>query len=465
MTRSFCVHGHFYQPPREDPLSGSIPDEPGAHPYPNWNERIYDHCYRPNAELGNFRKISFNLGATLFQWLEKTKPETYQQILDQEREIYQLQHVSNAIAQPYYHIILPLASRQDKFTQIRWGMREYEYHFGHPAQGMWLPETGVDTETMEILAKEGIQFTLLAPWQAQVDHLDITHPYWVKLPSGNDLMAFFYEGFLSGLISFDPPSTRNADEFVSKRLLPTYPPDVEKDTLIMVASDGELFGHHQRFRDQFLFHLLDGTANSHGLAPTFPAAWLKNHSVEESINIRPNTSWSCHHGVERWRNVCACGKYSYWKAPLRLAFNILAKTIDQIFLDFCKPYIHDPWHLRDEYIEVVLGRISTDELIHSHAHMKPDVKTVGILGTLLRAQNFRMKMFISDAWFFEEFDRIEPRNAIHFSAYAAWLVKSATGQDLSENIRKELANASDNSGWLNGAQVFSDYLQVLENQH
>ena len=464
MTRSICVHGHFYQPPREDPLSGLIPNEPGAAPYPNWNELIYDRCYRPNAELGNFRKISFNLGATLFQWIEKYKPDTYHQILDQERENYQLYQISNAIAQPYYHILLPLASRQDKKTQIYWGLREYEYRFGHAAQGMWLPETGVDTETMEIMTGMQIEFTILAPWQAQADQLDITHPYWVKLPSGNNLMVFFYEGFLSGLVSFDPPSTRNADEFVSGKLLPTYPPDNGKDTLIMVASDGELYGHHQRFRDQFLSHLLDGAANNLGLNPTFPAVWLKDNPVKASINVRPNTSWSCHHGVERWRNVCACGEHSYWKAPLRLAFNLLAKSIDQIFIDYCNPQITDPWHMRDEYIEVILGRVSSDKFILSHARQKMDIKITENIKILLRAQDFRMKMFLSDAWFFEDFDRIEPRNAIHYAAYATWLVKAATGQDLSEIMVKELSNASDNSGWVNGAQIYSGYLQVLENQ-
>jgi len=462
MSRSICVHGHFYQPPRENPLTGAVPDEPSASPFPNWNERIYDHCYRPNTELGNFQKISFNIGATLFRWLETHKPDTYQQIIVQEHTTFQLHQTSNAIAQPYYHIILPLASRQDKKTQIQWGLREYEHRFGHPAQGMWLPETAVDTETMEILAEEKVKFTILAPWQAQTDQLDITHPYLVELPSGNNLTVFFYEGFLSGLVSFDPPSTRNADEFVSQKLMPTYPPDNARNSLIMIASDGELYGHHQRFRDQFLSHLLDGAANNHGINPTFPSNWLKNNPVDERINIRPNTSWSCHHGVERWRNVCACGQYSYWKAPLRLAFNILAKSIDQVYLNYCQPYISNPWHLRDEYIEVMLGKLSAEELIQAHVQQKLENATLKNIETLLKAENYRMEMFLSDAWFFEEFDRIEPRNAVQYAAYATWLVKFVTGDDLSGILKNELAFTNDSSGWTNGAQIFLDYWQILE---
>jgi alpha-amylase/alpha-mannosidase (GH57 family) len=461
MPHNFCVHGHFYQPPREDPLTDLIPDEPGAAPYINWNERIYDHCYRPNAAYDNFRKVSFNLGPTLFRWLERYHPDTYQQILNQERLIYQRYQASNAMAQAFYHPILPLASPRDKFTQIIWGMRDYKHRFGHAADGMWLPECAMDIDTLEILADQEIDFTILAPWQANTDQLDITKPYRVELPSGNSITVFFYEGFLSGLISFDPPSTTNADDFVANKLLSTYPQNGNEDPLIMLASDGELYGHHQLFRDQFLSHLLDGAAEASGLNVTFPAVWLQDHTAEETIQLRPNTSWSCHHGLERWRAVCDDGPASTWKAPLRYAFEHLAKEIDLVYEDVCRPFCDNPWDLRDEYVDVLLGEIAPKEFLHSFANPTMGMAEEKVLLRLLDAQDNRIKMFVSDTWFFEEFDRIEPRNAIHFATYAVWQVKQAVGVDLTPVFREDLAQVKSSTTGSSGEQIFSDYWNWL----
>ena len=460
MPRSFCIHAHFYQPPREDPHTGIIPIEPSAQPFSNWNEQIYAHCYHPNADIHNFRKISLDIGPTLFRWLEKNKPETYQQILDQERENYQIYQASNAMAQPYYHIILPLASRQDKLTQILWGIHDYQRRFGHAPDGMWLPECAVDYETLEILAECDLRFTILTSWQAHAEPLDITHPYWVELPSGNDIVAFFYEGYLSGLISFDPPSTRNADDFVTQRLLPTYPPDDQKESLIMLASDGELYGHHARFRDQFLSHLLDGTANANGLKVIFPGVWIDEFPIENSISINPNTSWSCHHGIQRWRSICPCSPEAAWKEPLRHALDQLAASIDQVYLDITQAYFKDPWRLRNEYISVLLGEMQTDELIRSQTK-NIDSEEIRKIEKLLAAEDNRMKMFTSDAWFFDQFDRIEPRNAVHFATYACWLVKQATGIDLTPTAIADLSLVKSTTNGLSGEQVFREYWNWL----
>jgi alpha-amylase/alpha-mannosidase (GH57 family) len=365
------------------------------------------------------------------------------------------------MAQAFYHPILPLASPRDKLTQILWGMRDYEHRFGHTADGMWLPECAVDIPTLEILADREITFTILAPWQANADRLDITKPYQVELPSGNSITVFFYEGFLSGLVSFDPSSTVNADDFVINKLLPTYPQNGNKDPLIILASDGELYGHHQPFRDQFLSHLLNGAAEANGLEVTFPGVWLHEHAADESIQIRPNTSWSCQQGLERWRNVCDDGPTSTWKAPLRNAFEHLATEIDRVFEDVCRPFCDDPWDLRDEYVDVLLGEIKPKEFLNSFANSALGVPEGKVLMRLLDAQDNRMKMFVSDAWFFEEFDRLEPRNAIHFATYAAFQVKKAVGVDLTPQFREELAQVKSDSTGRKGQQIFNEYWDWL----
>lgn len=221
-SRSFCVHGHFYQPSREDPLTGLIPDESGSEPYPNWNERVNDRCYRPNAEIGNFTRISFNIGPTLVRWMEGHAVETLQKIVTSDNQNYSKFGVGNAMAQSYHHTILPWASRHDKQLQVRWGIADFIHTYGHSPKGMWLPETAVDMETLSILADQGIEFTLLAPWQAKSDHLDSTHPYFVRLPEGKKIAVFFYNDALSSNISFNPESTDNAEHFISSHLLDRY---------------------------------------------------------------------------------------------------------------------------------------------------------------------------------------------------------------------------------------------------
>ena len=462
MPFNFTVHGHFYQPSREDPLTGLIPDEPGLSQYANWNECIYDRCYRPNAEMGNFRKISFNIGPTLLQWLEKNKPHTYQQILEQERENFQLDHISNAMAQTYYHIILPLANRKDKLTQILWGIQDYEHRYEHAPQGMWLPETAVDIETLEILAEQEIQFTILAPWQADVENLNTNKPYQMELPSGNSITVFFYDGYLSGQVSFYPAATCNADEFIHDHVISAFHGEDESEKLVLVASDGELYGHHQKFRDKFLSYLLDGAANAAGLKVIFPGQWIQELPIEDRMSIRPNTSWSCHHGVERWRGVCGDAPLATWKAPLRNAFNKLAEVIDQIYLDFTRPFISEPWKLRDEYVQVLLGKNPLPDLVQSYTHGQGNTAPIEKIGMLLDAENNRMKMFASDAWFFNEFDRIEPRNAIHYAAYSAWLVKQSTGKDTFSTLKDDLSQVISLDGKCSGDLVVSSYWQWLE---
>jgi alpha-amylase/alpha-mannosidase (GH57 family) len=464
MPFHFSVHGHFYQPSREDALTGLIPIEPSASPYPNWNECIYQRCYRSNAEQGNFRKISFDIGPTLFRWLEQEHPETCQQILEQERENFQLFGVSNAMAQSYYHIILPLASRRDKQTQLRWGIREYHHRFQHAPQGLWLPETAVDLETLELLAEEDIQFTILAPWQAVDGKLDTRQPSRLELPGGHSIVIFYYEASLSGQVSFYPSATRNATRFVQEQVLPAYQGEDGSDKLLLVASDGELYGHHQRFRDKFLAYLLDGAANEAGLDALYPARWLVSFPVEKETMVQPNTSWSCHHGIERWRGVCGDAPLANWKAPLRAALDHLASAIDRLYEETLQPFVRDAWQIRDDYIQVILKQKNANELIQEHLQAQISDDIMKLIQLLLEAQDNRMKMFASDAWFFEEFDRIEPHNAIQYAAYSAWLVKRATGVDVHSALKNDLAKAISLDGRTSGDAVFSSYWDNLNQQ-
>jgi hypothetical protein len=457
---SFCIHGHFYQPPREDPLTGMIPAEEGSAPYPNWNERIYAECYLPNAELGNFERISFNFGPTVFSWLQTHAPDTYQKILTQDRANVKSFGVGNAMAQAYNHTILPLASYRDKVTQVAWGIADFKYRFGRKPQGMWLPETGVDMETLSVLAEQGIAFTILAPWQAEEANLDFTQPYRVILAGGLSIIVFFYHQQLSGGVSFRPDLTANAYKFVTSELVPAFRP-TGKPQLILVASDGELYGHHQQFREKFLAHVLDGASSSAGVTPTFPAKWLKENRPGRSISIREDTSWSCHHGVLRWYEECPCAREGKWKVHLRRAMDRLADSLDQVYFRHVGTYIADPWELRHGYGSVLTGERSTEDLIVEHARRKLPIPVTRQISTLLRAQYERQRMYTSCGWFFEDFDRIEPKNNLAYAAQAVALTQQAVGVDLSKKAMGDFRRVVSPSSGLHGDEVFGEHLLRL----
>jgi alpha-amylase/alpha-mannosidase (GH57 family) len=462
----FTIHAHFYQPPREDPLTGNIPYEIGAAPFPNWNERVHAECYRPNAELRNFEQISFNIGPTLSAWMENHDPETHRKIIEQDGVNLRRHGVGNAMAQAYNHTILPLASTRDKVTQAAWGIADFEHRFGRRPQGMWLPEAAVDMETLDVMASQGIEFTILAPWQARSQDVDITEPYIVKLDGGRQITIFFYERELSGRISFDAGATTNADTF-AKYILPAYfnPEKTEREEpqILLVASDGELYGHHQHLRDRFLARLVDGASHQVGIRSTYPALWLKSHPPRRSIAIFEQTSWSCHHGVGRWLGTCACtaGDGS-WKAQLRYALEHLAAEIDRIYLDVTRPLVEDPWLLRDRYIQVLLGQSTTEQLLEGmadHALTSAQVRRVNLM---LEAQRERQRMFTSCGWYFEDFDRIEPKNNVAYAAQAVRLVRLATGVDLEAATISDLQRVASRRSQLQATSVFQRHLRRAE---
>ncbi len=442
-----CIHAHFYQPTREDPLTGKIPQEPGAAPYHDWNEKIYDQCYRPNAEMGVFERVSFNIGPTLFNWMTENHPETSQQIITQARSNLERFGVTNALAQPYHHTILPLGTHQDRVTQIRWGIADFELRYGFKPQGMWLPEAAVDMDTLAVLAECGMQFTILAPWQAAEPNVDVTQPYLVALPDGKEITVVFYQADLSSNVSFNPQSTINADEFARSLVRGDLFPRMGETSLLTIASDGELYGHHQPFRDRFLARLTNGALSGTPLETTFPALWLKHNPATKAIAIRERTSWSCHHGVARWSTGCDCTPHSAWKDRFFTSMQWLGEEIDRIYLDIATALVRDPWELRHQYIQVILGKATVDELIQANALQPLDSEKVRTLDLILRAQFERQRMFTSCGWFFEDFDRIEPRNNVAYAAQAAWWALLASGEDLTEGMLDRLhAVASWRSG-------------------
>lgn len=460
-VQALCVHGHFYQPPREDPLTCEIPLEPGAAPYNNWNERILAECYAPNARTGNMGRMSFNIGPTLFDWLSKTDPQTTARIVAQERAVWERYGVSNAMAQSYHHTILPLATYQDKVTQVRWGIADYKMRFGHAPTGMWLPETAADDETLEVLADCGIEYTILAPWQALEPGASTTRPYNVELPGGRKITVFFYNQALSTMVSFDPGATVNADAFLRQSVLPQYHLNghgSSEPELVMIASDGELYGHHQRFREKFLAWLLEGALPGTAVETIFPALWLKQYPVYASMGIVQNSSWSCHHGVLRWSGPCGCTPNGGWKAYLRKAFERIATEIDELYLREVSPLLAQPWELRHRYIYMLQGQTSLEDLASDLAgrHLESDI--LQKLSLLMRAQNERLKMFASCGWFFDDFDRIEPRNAVAYAAQAVWLMERATGVDLSPRALGWLHPVKSWRSELRADEVFSNHL-------
>ncbi len=453
-----CVHGHFYQPPREDPATGVVPRELGAEPFHDFNEKITAECYRPNAELGNFGRISFDLGPTLATWLERHDSATYRRIVAQERAHLARHGRGNALAHLYSHAILPLANDREKRIQVAWGLADFRHRFGHEPGGMWLAETAADEASLAVLVDHGIEFTVLAPWQA-AEPVDPSEPYWVRLPDGRRIAAFFFNGELSGQVSFDSHATTNADVFghhdlarqVSATKLAAGEPQ-----LILVATDGELYGHHQPFRDKFLAHLLMESAPAQGFEVVTLGRYLQLHPPRREVTLAGPTSWSCHHGVERWRAGCPCTDGDgAWKSHLRHALDTLAGELDARFEAAGAELLRDPWAAELEYIGVRLGAEPAKRFWDRQARRPKSGRRCAF--ALLESQYHRHLMFASCGWFFEDLDRIEPRNTIAYGLRALKLAESAHGVDLLPELAAHLRQARS---WRTGRTGF-DLLREL----
>lgn len=471
-TRQYlCIHGHFYQPPREDPFTRRIPREPGATPFDNFNEKITAECYQPNADLGTFESINFDIGPTLAMWLEHERPAIYQRIIEADWSARARCGAGNAMAQTYFHTILPLATARDKRTQIIWALQDFVHRFGRPAEGMWLAETAVNLETLEILAELGVRYTVLAPWQAAED-VDPTEPYLVRLPGGRSIAVFFFHGPLSGIVSFDAAATRNADNFVASALLPRLNAEKQargEDQLLLVATDGETFGHHKPYRDRFLSYLLRTAAPRYGWRVVSLGEYLGAHPPLRDVHLKTPSSWSCVHGVERWSAGCACtAGDSTWKPALRFALDRLSRRLDEVYERSTAALLPNPWVARDGYIELRNGSLlpgrywarcgmwnETLDIRRSQRRMTRQ---------LLEAQYFGQCMFTSCGWFFEDVDRLEARNNIAFARKAISLTWQATGIDLQQTFLADLAAVKSARGTVTGAAIYLGLSRLTEKQ-
>jgi alpha-amylase/alpha-mannosidase (GH57 family) len=455
-----CLYGHFYQPPREDPFTNAVPVEPDATPYTNFNEKITAECYRPNAESGNFGTISYDLGPTLATWLEEAHPDVYTQIIEADREHLLRYGVGNALAQAYNHTIMPLANARDKRTQIVWGLEDFRHRYGHDAHGMWLAETAVDLETLDLLAQYGVPYTVLAPWQAATP-VDTTEPYIVRLFDGRSITVFFYNAPLSGGVSFDWDTTSNADMFAAS-YLPGYLDKEKQESgeaqLILIATDGELYGHHKPWRDKFLSHLVQTGAPSYGFEVCTLERYMLMYPATKEVELRVPSAWSCSHGVARWDGGCECTEGdSSWKAALRRALNNLAQRSNQLFEQYAGETLGDPWAARDGYLALRNGWEPEERFWQRYgkagqAPVDERLRRRSLL--LLEAQYYQQYSFTSCGFFFEDLDRIEPRNDIAFARRAISLTWQALGIDLQSDFVRDLADAKSWRRGTTGADIY-----------
>ena len=354
MERYICIHGHFYQPPRENPWLEEVELQDSAYPYHDWNERITAQCYAPNTAsrifdqegrivdiINNYSKISFNFGPTLLSWMERHKPDVHAAIIEADRLSQErFSGHGSAIAQVYNHMIMPLAGKRDKYTQVIWGIRDFRRRFGRDPEGMWLPETAVDIESLEILTELGIKFTLLAPRQAHrvkrirkgakwndisEGRIDPTMPYICLLPSGRTIHLFFYDGPISQDLAFG--GLLSSGEGFANRLAGAFADFRDWPQIVHIATDGETYGHHHRYGDRALAYCLYLIESQNMATLTNYGEYLEKHPPTHLVEIFENSSWSCIHGIERWRNSCGCSSGMYpgwiqeWRSPLREAMD------------------------------------------------------------------------------------------------------------------------------------------------
>lgn len=455
-----CLHGHFYQPPRENPFTNQIPREEKAAPFANFNEKITSECYAPNAEAGNFDALNFDVGPTLAAWLEQAHPEVLRRIIKADHQNIARYGVGNAMAQAYNHTILPLATTRDKQTQIAWGLSDFRHRYGHEAAGMWLAETAVDLETLDLLAQHGITYTLLAPWQAATP-IDPSEPYRVKLFNRRSITVFFYNAPLSGGVSFDENITRNADRFASYEVVKQVARpkrEAGQPQLIIIATDGELYGHHRPWRDKFLSHLLNVGAPAAGFEICSLERYMQHHPATHEVELRVPSAWSCHHGIARWNEGCACTEGdSSWKGALRRALERLARNGDHLFERHAAKVLTDPWAARDAYLAVRNGWESQESFwanFGKDQQLPADKRLLRRTLRLLEAQYYQQYSFTSCGFFFEDLDRIEPRNDIAFARRAISLYWQALHSNLQTDFLQDLQLAKSWRSAVTGAEIY-----------
>lgn len=491
------VHGHFYQPPRENPYLDAVERQAGAAPFHDWNERIHHECYRPNAfarvldEKGNvvgivnnYEYLSFNIGATLMSWLERYDVEVYQRILAADRQSCdRLNGHGNAIAQVYNHIIMPLANERDKYTQIRWGKEDFRSRFKRDPEGMWLAEAAVDYATIKALIAEKIRFIVLAPSQAQRcrtlpnpeqgigewyevggSQIDATRPYRCYLPGGDPnrdyIDIFFYDGPISRDMGFND-DLYSADR-LSGRIGQAVRGDHRLSQLISVATDGETFGHHKRGTEKTLAYAFLNEFPHRNWTATNYAHYLSINPPTWEVELKPVTAWSCAHGVDRWQDDCGCGGeggvwHQKWRKPLRDSLDWLRDQLTKVYEETGKLFFRDPWLTRDEYIQVMRDRsiANVSRFLSRHqSHKLTALEQVDAL-RLLEMQRHALLMYTSCGWFFEEISRPEGTQILRYAARALELAGDVAGVQLEKAFVKRLTQAPSNVElFKHGAEIY-----------
>ncbi len=473
--RYLCIHGHFYQPPRENPWLGAVEVQDSASPFHDWNERITHECYAPNTRarlldgqgriinlLNNYAWISFNFGPTLLQWMADASPEVLRGIVEADRLSQERRggH-GNALAQTYNHMILPLASPRDQRTQVRWGVADFRHRFGRDPEGMWLAETAVDLPSLEVLAESNVKFTILAPRQARrwrkigakswvelPGGIDPSRAYLCRLPSGRSIALFFYDGIVSQKVAFER-LLDHGDRFL-ERLYQGFDASRGHPQLMHIATDGESYGHHHAHGDMALAYVLQKLSGDSQVRLTNYGEFLELHPPEWEVEIHENSSWSCVHGVERWRADCGCkmrGDWQQkWRAPLRLALDAAKEQLDHLYSTRGRVCFRNPWAARDAFIDVILNRESESamrDFLKKHGHADLDDAQMADALRLLEMQQDAMLMYTSCGWFFDEISGLETVQCLQYAARALALAR-LFDRDFEPALVESLAAAPSN---------------------
>ncbi|MDQ4058518.1 MAG: DUF3536 domain-containing protein [Actinomycetota bacterium] len=467
MAQRVVIHGHFYQPPRADPVTGDIAPQISAAPFHDWNERVHAECYLPNVAahivgpdgertVNNLERISFNFGPTLMRWLEEVHPSTYEAILEADRVSAARLGFGNAIAQAYHHTILPLASMQDVRTQVRWGLADFEYRFGRAAEGLWLPETAVNDDVLAVLIEEDVGFTILAPHQARSvndEPLDPFRPYRYYHPDGSGrwIALCIYDGERSRAIAFDNV-TSSAERFLDHLM----PEGIQHLPALGVATDGETYGHHHKFADICLAYACFIEAPRRDLELLNYAVLLDRHPPELEARLAPGkgTSWSCEHGVARWKEDCGCstgGEGGWaedwnqaWRAPLRRALEVVQSAADELFERDGARVLHDPWEARDRYVDVQLRARSLDDFLAAECSVPVTDEVRARAARLLDMQENAMAMFTSCGWFFSDVGGIETVQILRYAGRTLQLMSELGVTGVEEGFIAVLEEAKSN---------------------
>lgn len=488
-ARQICIHGHFYQPPRENPWLNQVEWESSAAPYHDWNARITAECYEPNTAsrildgdghivriVNNFSRISFNLGPTLLAWLEREKPDVYQAILEADTiSQSRFSGHGSAMAQAWGHIILPLANLRDIRTQVRWGLQDFAHRFGRPAEGMWLPETAVNSQTLQVLAEEGVKFTILAPHQAAriqgiseerwnplpPEGIDTRVPYeWRAAPGSPPLAIFFYDGARSRAVAFE--GLLSDGKKFAERLIGGFAADMPSQ-LVHIATDGESYGHHHRFGDMALAYALDYIERHEDVNLTNYGEFLATYPPQSRVEIVEDSSWSCAHGIERWRNDCGCkidpgrGWSQGWRAPLREALDWIRDTLASRFEPEASRYLNDPWQARDAYIRLMLDPTpkSRAQYLSEYAKRSLTPPERVLVWKLLEIERHALLMYTSCGWFFDEISGLEAVQILRYAGRALDLARETFDHDFDAEFLQRLERAPSNLPMFgNGAEIY-----------